>query len=369
MIPMMLRFIPIDSWLLVPVTILFILFVCQPCCISFTIVIPIHHFHSTTPDWFHHYHHHRHHYHHHHHGIKIDMMPMMTTMTAIRATRSILIQRIATTTTTTTTRRNAVILPRHTMNEEEEDDGIGIGIDLGTTNSAVAYWNHTMNAPIMIPIPDSSSTSTSSSSSNSRRTTIPSVVAFKPYSFDLTNDTTMMSHDHFPIIEFDGYHYQILVGYDAIQYENDCRRNNNNNNINNNNDNTNDHTLMFEHNEPLIGTNEHHLSNTNYRRRRRSGDVIHPNVYRNVKRIIGTGGQLSSDIIDVVPHVLIHPNGRTYKKRNINNTLYDAQHSPTLLQLFHHHHHHENDDDNDNKNKNNHPHRITIPPEFILYNI
>lgn len=54
--------------------------------------------------------------------------------------------------------------------------------------------------------------------------------------------------------------------------------------------------------------------------------------YCNVKRVIGTGGKISKDIAQVVPHVVRNPSGKTYKKNSLVNQIYDAQEYPTLLQ-------------------------------------
>ena len=124
------------------------------------------------------------------------------------------------------------------------DGGIGIGIDLGTTYSAVAYLEKSDSissvsdgVPIIIPVKGSR--------------TIPSVI-----SFDLER-----------------------VGYDAV-------------------------------------------------------DEV--DAYRNVKRVIGTGGRIEPQRLDktpntVVPHLVINREGKTYKKLNLPNKIYDAQHYPTLL--------------------------------------
>jgi molecular chaperone DnaK (HSP70) len=55
-------------------------------------------------------------------------------------------------------------------------------------------------------------------------------------------------------------------------------------------------------------------------------------AYRNVKRIIGTGGKISSSVASLVPHVRVNANGKTYKKYNLPNQLHDAQAYPTVLQ-------------------------------------
>lgn len=115
------------------------------------------------------------------------------------------------------------------------DDGMGIGIDLGTTNSAVAYLKD--GIPTIIPIPG-----------NGR--TMPSLVA---------------------ISEEAG----VIVGEEALY----C-------------------------------------------------DIP---AYSNVKRVIGTGGKLSEEVKQVVPYLVPNQDGKTYKKDNLENQLFDAEHYPTLL--------------------------------------
>eukprot|EP00977_Amphora_coffeiformis_P027435 scaffold34612_cov165-Amphora_coffeaeformis.AAC.1 len=116
-----------------------------------------------------------------------------------------------------------------------DDDGIGIGIDLGTTNSAVAYLKD--GIPAIIPIPD-----------NGRTT--PSLVAMTA----------------------DG---RVVVGKEAL-----CQS-------------------------------------------------LPP--YSNVKRVIGTGGKISAEVKEVVPYLIPNKDGKTYKKYNLDNQLFDAEHFPTLL--------------------------------------
>jgi len=115
-------------------------------------------------------------------------------------------------------------------------DGIGIGIDLGTTYSAVAFLKD--ESPTIISIPD-----------NGR--TLPSVVAFE-------DDN-------------------ILVGKSA------CER------------------------ETEVG------------------------AYRNVKRVLGTGGKVAADVAKVIPYLAVNPNGKTYKKDSLMNQIHDAKEYPTLL--------------------------------------
>jgi molecular chaperone DnaK (HSP70) len=115
-------------------------------------------------------------------------------------------------------------------------DGIGIGIDLGTTFSAVAYLKN--GIPTIIPIPG-----------NGR--TVPSVVS--------------LSRDN------------CWVGQDACDNE-------------------------VEH-----------------------------GAYRNVKRVLGTGGKLSPDTSRVVPFLAPSPEGKTFKKDSLVNQINDASEYPTLL--------------------------------------
>jgi molecular chaperone DnaK (HSP70) len=128
--------------------------------------------------------------------------------------------------------------------EEPEKEGIGVGIDLGTTYSAIAYLQDG-GVPTIIPIPD-----------NGR--TMPSVVAF--LTDDGNNERT------------------VLTGRPACEKELE-----------------------------LGG------------------------AYRNVKRVLGTGGKLPSDIAEVVPFLKASTTGKTYKKDSLLNRLHDAEHHPTLL--------------------------------------
>lgn len=118
--------------------------------------------------------------------------------------------------------------------DADDQPGIGIGIDLGTTFSAVAYLKD--DVPTIVPI-------------DQHRSTIPSVVLLNPDS-------------------------SVTVGW-------------------------------------TVGS--------------------HPLAYRNVKRIIGTGGKLSKGVVSVVPHVRVNPQGKTYKKDSLSNQIDDAQQFPTLL--------------------------------------
>ncbi|KAL7574874.1 hypothetical protein ACA910_010708 [Epithemia clementina (nom. ined.)] len=119
-------------------------------------------------------------------------------------------------------------------------EGIGIGIDLGTTFSAVAYLKDG-KIPTIIPIPN-----------NSR--TMASLV-----SIDEQGD--------------------VVVGKEASEYHNNNDR------------------------EP----------------------------YRNVKRVIGTGGKLSVETMKVVPFLKPSVTGKTFKKDSLSNQILDAQEHPTLL--------------------------------------
>lgn len=57
-------------------------------------------------------------------------------------------------------------------------------------------------------------------------------------------------------------------------------------------------------------------------------------AYRNVKRVIGTGGYIKPDIATVVPRVKPNPNGMTYKKNSLDNQMLDADQHPTMLQTL-----------------------------------
>lgn len=59
---------------------------------------------------------------------------------------------------------------------------------------------------------------------------------------------------------------------------------------------------------------------------------VESGAYRNVKRVIGTGGKLTKDVIGVVPHLKPNPDGKTYKKNSLLNQLADAESFPTMLQ-------------------------------------
>lgn len=120
------------------------------------------------------------------------------------------------------------------------DTGIGVGIDLGTTNSAIAYLKD--GIPTIVPVPD-----------NGR--TMPSVVTF-------LNDGDA-----------------VLVGRSACEHESQAGG----------------------------------------------------GAYRNVKRIMGTGGKLHTDIADVVPFVKASLTGKTFKKDSLLNQIHDATEHPTLL--------------------------------------
>jgi molecular chaperone DnaK (HSP70) len=136
---------------------------------------------------------------------------------------------------------------------------IGVGIDLGTTNSAVAFMEQ--DRPVIITV------------DNAR--TIPSVVAF------IDNDDDGREKERDKNVDVDesnskkARHHRVLVGHAAAEQD-------------------------F--------------------------------AYRNVKRIIGTGGNApSSNAHKVVPGMVKNREGKTYKKNNLSNRLYDAIHFPTQL--------------------------------------
>lgn len=185
-------------------------------------------------------------------------------------------------------------LRRLALNGQEapnDDNSIGIGIDLGTTFSAVAFLDDNGNndncTPTIIPIPE-----------NGR--TLPSVVALLSQ-----EETSSQANDQANVKE-----YKILVGKGACAYE----------------------------------------------VQKQDKDNIVPNVYRNVKRIIGTGGKLAaSDIAEVVPNLIVNPLGKTYKKESLLNSLHDAEHHPTLL-------HYRSDDKTNEKSVSC---TTKVRPEFI----
>jgi molecular chaperone DnaK (HSP70) len=55
-------------------------------------------------------------------------------------------------------------------------------------------------------------------------------------------------------------------------------------------------------------------------------------AYRNVKRVLGTGGKLARGIAKVVPYLRVNQDGKTYKKDNLLNQIHDAENFPTSLQ-------------------------------------
>ena len=144
---------------------------------------------------------------------------------------------------TTNKRQTVLILHERAIQNDKgsrgnEDRGISVGIDLGTTNSAIAILTAD-GTPTIVPVPHSGRT-------------MPSVVAFQE------RDSSW------------------IVG-------------------------------------------------------RPAQDSPAEQTYRNVKRVIGTGGKLSRDIFETVPHVQPNPVGKTYKKDSLINQLHDAQENPTLL--------------------------------------
>jgi molecular chaperone DnaK (HSP70) len=129
-------------------------------------------------------------------------------------------------------------LPVQLHLSEKVSEGIGVGIDLGTTYSAVAYMKD--GIPTIISVPH-----------NGR--TMPSVV-----SLDQSN--------------------QVWVGEQACEHE------------------------------------------------------LELGAYRNVKRVLGTGGKLARAIAKVVPYLRVNQEGKTYKKDNLSNQIHDAENFPTSLQ-------------------------------------
>lgn len=126
------------------------------------------------------------------------------------------------------------------------DEGISVGIDLGTTFSAVSYLDED-KIPRIVPIP-------------SGGRTMPSVVAF--HSNNNEDDAT------------------VLVGKEACQFES------------------------------------------------QTGNQ----AYRNVKRVIGTGGKISDVVATVVPYLKRNlGQGKTFRKNSLLHQLSDAEEYPTLL--------------------------------------
>jgi molecular chaperone DnaK len=54
-------------------------------------------------------------------------------------------------------------------------------------------------------------------------------------------------------------------------------------------------------------------------------------AYRNVKRILGTGGKISPDTGSVVPFLHASTTGKTFKKDSLSNQIHDAAENPTML--------------------------------------
>jgi molecular chaperone DnaK (HSP70) len=182
--------------------------------------------------------------------------------------------------------------------EEAHLQGISVGIDLGTTNSAVA---------MMIPSDDEGDkTKPAMIDIAAGKTTMPSVVSFVPADPSAINDMTKAlytasattSTETMIDIQWPTSH-QIITGNDAIHFE-----------------------------------------------------QLHPQMsYRNVKRIIGTGGKMASLAMRVVPNLFIasslledtKPSSKTtgkkskwkQKKQNelpkIHKQLEDAVQDPALL--------------------------------------
>lgn len=124
------------------------------------------------------------------------------------------------------------------LSGDEEASTIGIGIDLGTTRSAVAVVGED-GVPAIIPVPENGYT-------------IPSVVSF-------------------------GLDGDVWVGEEAC------------------------------FNEKTMG------------------------AYRNVKRVLGTGGKLPMGVIQGVPFIAPSQKGKTFKKNSIENHIMDAVDHPTKL--------------------------------------
>jgi molecular chaperone DnaK (HSP70) len=139
-------------------------------------------------------------------------------------------------------------------NDEQYLQGIGVGIDLGTTNSAVA---------MMLPRSDGSGGSVPTMIEiDSRATTLPSVVALVPSDESTDDDESLplppWTYNDDDQLDIDinwpaSPTYNIYTGHQAIRYE-----------------------------------------------------QYHPNSsFRNVKRVIGTGGKMASLALGVVPNLLV----------------------------------------------------------------
>ena len=64
---------------------------------------------------------------------------------------------------------------------------------------------------------------------------------------------------------------------------------------------------------------------------RKAEESCNQEPYRNVKRVIGTGGKLSAETIKVVPFLRPSATGKSFKNDNLANQISDAQEHPSLL--------------------------------------
>jgi molecular chaperone DnaK (HSP70) len=180
--------------------------------------------------------------------------------------------------------------------DKDAADGIGIGIDLGTTFSAVAYLNKD-GVPEIIPVPHNgrivpSVVSIASQSIHQAPATV-TVTAIGESKEVNSQSTTLINNKTSSSLAF-------VVGKAAIEQE------------------------------------------------------TTQGAYRNVKRVLGTGGCLPADILQGVPYVVPSPTGKTYKKQTLLNQLEDARSNPTRLRIIAH------------QGQNNvQTHTDTIAPELV----
>jgi molecular chaperone DnaK (HSP70) len=162
---------------------------------------------------------------------------------------------------------------------------IGVGIDLGTTNSAIAYLQSNKDGTVIPTIMNIPK--------NGR--TVPSIVAIQHEQQYLSTGNTTGA---------------VFVGKDALRFMND----------------------------DTMTTSEEIQYNDN------NNNTM---IYRNVKRIIGTGGKIISstiphsqsknnknDLSFVIPNIYVSKTGNTYNKYNLQNQIHDAIYHPTLLYKY-----------------------------------
>jgi len=181
---------------------------------------------------------------------------------------------------------------------QPDEDGIGIGIDLGTTFSAAAVLNG-LGLPEIVPVPPNGSR------------TIPSVVTFRG-SYDRGNGEERQQQLELPLLPPN----KVLVGLEARD----------------------DDDGNGDENDGATGV-----------------------TFRHVKRVIGTGGKVPKDVVDVVPHVRVNRDGKTYKRDSLANQVDDAQRYPTMLELIRG----DDGDGGDDDSNNNRQIRELIRPEWV----